>query len=212
MTADFLSGVAGQNGYFRSPVHVILVASDVDDAPNTLTTYYSINGRPFVKGNAVTLTNDGTYVLSYFSTDPAKNVEATHTLIVRIDQTPPVITVFASPTTLWPPNNKLVPVTVMGHVTDNFSGVAPSMSFHVVDEYGQVQPSGTARVNANGDYSFVVYLQSSRLGQDKDGRQYVIDVTAHDLAGNARTAATVVTVPHDQGNQNGQGSHGGGHG
>jgi hypothetical protein len=67
----------------------------------------------------------------------------------------------------------------------------------------------------------VVYLQSSRLGQDKDGRQYVIDVTAHDLAGNSRTVATFVTVPHDQGHQNGnqnnghqngQGSHGHGHG
>jgi hypothetical protein len=212
MTAALLSGAAGQNGYFRSPVHVTLVAGDVDDAPNTLSTFYSINGRPFVKGNSATPTGDGAYALAYFSIDPARNVEATHILTVRIDQTPPVITAFASPATLWPPNNKLVPVTVTGHVADNFSGVAPRVSFQVLDEYGQVQPSGSAAVDASGAYAFVVYLQSSRLGQDKDGRQYVIDVTAHDLAGNARTAATVVAVPHDQGHQIGQGPHGGGHG
>ena len=66
---------------------------------------------------------------------------------------------------LWPPNHKFVPVTVTGHVFDASGGVPRAVSYHVVDEYGQVQPSSTARVQANGNsFSFVIRLQSSRLG------------------------------------------------
>jgi len=32
-----------------------------------------------------------------------------------------------------------------------------------------------------------------------DGRQYTITVSAKDFAGNLGSAATIVTVPHDQG-------------
>jgi hypothetical protein len=212
VTTAVLLGTPGQNGFFRSPVTVVLTASDVDDAANTLKTFFSVNGAPYAQGNTVKLTHDGAYVLSFFSTDPAGNFEAVHTELIKIDHTPPVITAFASPNTLWPPNHKFVAVTVTGHVSDNFSGVASRVYYHVVDEYGQVEPSGSAAVNSSGNYSFVVDLEASRLGQDKDGRQYYIDVTAHDLAGNSATAVTIVTVPHDQGNHNGQGSQGNGNG
>src|SRR5262245_19288099 len=53
------------------------------------------------------------------------------------DVTPPVISVSATPPTLWPPNGKLVTVTVSGTITDAGSGVAPSTTtFEVKDEYG----------------------------------------------------------------------------
>jgi len=44
-----------------------------------------------------------------------------------------------------------------------------------------------------------VELQSSRRGQDKDGRTYQIVVSGRDLAGNAGEATVIVTVAHDQG-------------
>ena len=164
MTAAILNGVAGQNGYFRSPVTVTLVASDPGVPANMLSTFYRVNAGPYVAGHTVLLNHDGAFTVSYFSTAPGGKVESPHTLVVRIDETPPVITAFASPTTLWPPNGKLDPVTVTGHVTDNFSGVAPTVSYHVVDEYGQVQPSGIAMVNSKGNYSFVVYPVLGWLG------------------------------------------------
>jgi len=206
VTVAILSGVAGHDGYFRSPVTVDLLATDVDDPANTLTTYSRINGGPLVPRNIISLAKDGIYDISYFSRDPAGNFGSPQTLIVRIDQTAPKITAVASPTTIWPPNNKLVPIHVTGHVTDNLSGVASTVTYHVVDEYGQDEPSGTASVNSKGNYSFVTYVQASRLGQDKDGRQYIIDVTASDLAGNLTTASDIVTVPHDQGKHNGNGN------
>ena len=41
-------------------------------------------------------------------------------------------------------------------------------------------------------------LQASRLGKGT-GRNYIIDITATDQAGNTSNAKAVVTVPHDQG-------------
>jgi len=204
-TVASLVGTAGQDGYFRSPVTVNFSATDPDDPSNTLTTFSSVNGGTLVAGNALALTNDGIYTVAYFSQDPAGNVEPAHTEIIRIDRTPPTITAVASPSTLFPPNHKLVAVTVTGHVADNLSGVAPTVRYHVVDEYGQDQPSGTVPVDASGNFRFVVDLNASRRGQDKDGRQFTIDVTASDFAGNQATTAPIVTVLHDMGNHNGQG-------
>jgi hypothetical protein len=122
------------------------------------------------------------------------------TAAVNIDLTPPVVNVLANPPSLWPPNGKMVPVTVSGTITDNLSGVNPSTAaFRVVDEYGTIQPSGPVSLGPGGSYSFSVSLQASRKGNDQDGRRYTITVSADDFAGNLGSAATTVTVPHDQG-------------
>jgi hypothetical protein len=207
--AVIISGVPRANDYFRSPVTIDLVASDPDNAPNTLRTFYQVDGRGFHEGKMVTV-GDGIHVLQYFSVDPSNNFEKVHTQIIRVDTTTPVVTAAASPTILWPPNNKLVPVTVMGHISDASGGVPGAVVYHVLDEYGQVQPSGSASVNAQGNYSFTVELQASRLGQDMDERLYTIVVAATDEAGNTGTALTHVTVPYDQGQQASKGQ-GNGH-
>jgi hypothetical protein len=110
------------------------------------------------------------------------------------------VRVSASPSSIWPPTGNMVPVTVSGTITDNLSGVDPgTAAFAVADEYGSVQPSGPVTLGPGGNYSFTVSLQASRNGNDQDGRQYVITVSAKDLAGNLGSATTTVTVPHDQG-------------
>jgi hypothetical protein len=95
---------------------------------------------------------------------------------------------------LWSPNKTLVPVTVSGVVT----GTGVKITYSVIDEYKQVQPSGTAVANGSGQYSFVVKLEAYRNGTDADGRVYTINVTATDQFGRATTATTIVRVPHDQ--------------
>src|SRR5262249_45342945 len=113
------------------------------------------------------------------------------------DTTPPTITIAATPETLWPPNGKLVPVMVSGTITDAGSGVDPTTAaYAVTDEYGSVQPSGPVTVAADGSYAFTIRLQASRHGNDRDGRQYTITVSAQDKVGNMGSAATGVTVPH----------------
>ena len=111
---------------------------------------------------------------------------------------PPVITITATPDTLWPPNGKMVSVTLTGTITDADSDVDPSAAtYTVMDDYKLVQPQGSFIPAANGSYAFTVYLQASRNGSDKDGRQYTITVRAEDLAGNEGSAATSVIVPHN---------------
>jgi virginiamycin B lyase len=118
--------------------------------------------------------------------------------IVLPDSTPPRITISASPITLWPPNGRMVPVVVRGTVADTGSGMlAGSVLYAVTDEYHQVQPSGHIALNSTGKYAFMVLLQASRYGSDKDGRQYLIQVGATDNAGNRGVKSVRVSVPHN---------------
>ena len=115
------------------------------------------------------------------------------------DVTPPAITITATPDTLWPPNGKLVPVTIVATITDAGSGV-DTATYAVKDEYGLIQPSGQiTTLDASGRYSFRIQLQASRNGNDRDGRQYTITVRAVDDEGNEGSATAIVTVPHDLG-------------
>jgi hypothetical protein len=95
-----------------------------------------------------------------------------------------------------------------------------TLRFHVVDEYGRVEPSGaisrvtTSELTPFGGsgrvgFSFRVSLQARRFGFDFDGRQYAIVITADDVAGNAGLSSARVVVPHDLGRHDG--SHGTGH-
>jgi len=118
-------------------------------------------------------------------------------LLSTVDNTPPLISISATPTTLWPPNGKFVPIVVRGTITDPDSGVRPgSPAFTVIDEYGQIHQSGPIRIGQGGAYSFGILLQASRKGGDRDGRRYTIIVRAADNAGNVGSASTTVTVPH----------------
>jgi len=115
-----------------------------------------------------------------------------------LDVTPPVISVFTNPATLWPPNGKSMPVLVFGTITDLGSGVNTwTAHYSVTDEYGEVQPSGAISLGPGGTYSFFVSLQASRRGWDPNGRQYNIAVRAKDNAGNIASKNATVRVPHN---------------
>jgi hypothetical protein len=119
---------------------------------------------------------------------------------VFADDTAPVITGSADQTLLWPPTGRLVTVKVTGQITDAGSGVDPTTAkFTVIDEYGQVQPSGAISLNSDGTFTFTVQLEASRHSGDKSGRQYTIRITVSDNAGNPATFDIIVTVPHDRG-------------
>ena len=110
--------------------------------------------------------------------------------------TPPVITLSTTPTSLWPPNGEMVPVTVSGRITDSGCS-ATSASYAVIDEYGEIQPSGPVTLSAAA-YSFTVLLPASRLGTDLDGRLYTITVSASNNAGKTESQVGAVIVPHDR--------------
>ena len=186
VTQSAVSGTLGTNGWYRSAVQVSLSATDNLNAVQG--SFYRIDGGvvqtyagPFV------LSTPGAYTVEYWSTDHV-NVEATHTLLVKIDTGAPVVTAAANPATA-PKGPKPVNVTVSGSVTDAVSGVG-SATYNVIDEYGTTQPSGPITVQANGSYSFTLSLPANRQGNDKDGHLYTIVVSGVDQAGNSTTATT----------------------
>ncbi|MBI4823576.1 MAG: hypothetical protein HY805_05020 [Nitrospirae bacterium] len=125
-----------------------------------------------------------TYAVSLLSRETPRSIT------VRIDKTPPAVSLSVDPSILWPPNHKLVNVTIGGGVEDSLSGVA-EVVFSVTDEYGSIEPKVSG-------FNTTIPLEAWRNGDDKDGRRYTITVVATDNAGNSSTASTVVVVPHDQ--------------
>ena len=117
------------------------------------------------------------------------------TVAVLLNNTPfcttPVITVSTNPSLLWPPNGKMVPVVVSGTITDTGCTVITA-AYALTDEYGEVQPSGPVTLGSDGFYSFTVFLKSSRIGADSDGRVYTVTVRAEDNAHNVASKTSAV--------------------
>ncbi|HEV2395335.1 MAG TPA: alpha-amylase family glycosyl hydrolase [Candidatus Sulfotelmatobacter sp.] len=193
---------ANGNGWINaSPVTVSLSATDSGSGVQQLRYWINNGAVTVVAGSSAStqISGQGTNSVGLRALDNAGNISSLVSQPVNIDLTPPSASVSASPSSLWPPNGKMVSVTVSGAITDSLSGVNPSTAaFSVVDEYGTVQPNGPVTLGSGGSYAFTVSLQASRNGNDMDGRQYTITVSAQDFAGNVGSAATVVTVPHDQ--------------
>lgn len=113
---------------------------------------------------------------------------------------PPEVTLSATPMSLWPPNGKILPVTLSGTIRDTEPACTMKTATYAVrDEYGEVQPSGPLTLDAGGAYSFTVWLPATRLGTDLDGRFYTIALTASNNAGKTESKVATVVVPHDQG-------------
>jgi hypothetical protein len=127
--------------------------------------------------------------------------------IVEQDTNPPVIvSAAASPSVLWPPNHKMVKVTVSADVTDNcctpatwkIIGVTSSETVNAKGS-GHTAPDWTILSN------HAVNLRAERSGNGP-GRVYTIAIQAEDSAGNlSSTNYVTVTVPHDKGKGSGKG-------
>jgi hypothetical protein len=115
----------------------------------------------------------------------------------QVDVTPPTLSFTLTPGTLWPPNNKLVPVTATITVQDDYDP-EPEIKLESITANepladGDIQD---AQIGAN-DRDF--YLIAKRAGTNQAGRTYTVTYSATDASGNKATASATVTVPHDQG-------------
>jgi uncharacterized lipoprotein YddW (UPF0748 family) len=188
----------GVNGWYRSAVTVTLGASD--NCSGVARTEFSTDGgatwEPYTSNLA--LASDGVKTIHYRSVDNAGNVEAAHSLTIKIDQTAPIISLSADPSVIWPPNGKTVTVTISGSGADMVSGLA-GVSYVVTDEYGL--PLGIPLRLLNGGsatWADQLAVEARRNGDDFDGRVYQVVATLTDVAGNTATATAIIRVPHDQ--------------
>lgn len=111
------------------------------------------------------------------------------------DTTPPVITsLTTSPPTLWPPNHKMVPVTVTAVATDDVSTVTT----RIVSASSSELDNGLGDGDTPGDIEITgpmtLNLRAERSGKG-NGRIYTITVEAADEAGNTTTGQVQVPVP-----------------
>jgi hypothetical protein len=112
--------------------------------------------------------------------------------------TPPVIaSVTATPSVIWPPNHKMVPVTVSA---DASAACGPPVCRIVAitsDEPANGKGDGNTSPDAHIVPPLTAEIRAERVG-GLLGRTYTITVECTDTAGNATRKDTQVFVPHDQ--------------
>lgn len=132
----------------------------------------------------------------------------TDTLIVTVnDPIAPQISLSVTPDILWPPNHKMVPITVNVATSDN-CGMDTIVSLQSItmkegEEMCTFEPSNGVTLGeclANDDIFIdgngIIHLKAERLGTGT-GRTYTITYTATDTSGNSSNDSTTVKVPHN---------------
>ena len=132
---------------------------------------------------------------------PSNNSATVSTAVM--DTTPPQLILSASPSVIWPPNHKFVPVTITvttSDVCDDHPTIrlVSITSSEAVDARGSGNTSPDVQGAAFGTDDRQFQLRAERSGQGS-GRVYTITYEAKDGSGNATTSAVTVTVPKSQG-------------
>ena len=157
--------------------------------------YGAVDLAPGTFGVTVTPVGQPAYV---YACTASIGAGAVTTLDITIDRQAPGGKLSVNPSALWPPNNKMITITLSGAVTDAGTGLR-GVAFRVFDEYGAVQPS-IEPVDGGGqtavEFQRMFELQASRRGNDRDGRKYTIEAILTDGACNTTTLGTTVAVNH----------------
>ena len=147
----------------------------------------------------------GAHTIELRVTDSKGATDTARTIITVRDTTPPLLTLAANPSVLWPPNHRLVPVGVGWQVSDLCDPAATARLVSVTSSEPDDAPGdGDGRTTGDvagadvGTPDTEVLLRAERSG-DGPGRSYELTYSAIDASGNTTSALTVVTVPHDQG-------------
>ena len=103
----------------------------------------------------------------------------------------------ATPSVLWPPNHKLVPVAINYTVSDDCDA-APVCSLSVSSNEGDGGGSGNTSPDSQVVNAHAVDLRAERAGTG-GGRVYTVTINCIDSLPLSSSKAVTVTVPHDQG-------------
>ena len=140
----------------------------------------------------------GTTTILWTATDASSN-SATATQSINVAAPPPVIGgAGASPSSLWPPNHKMIDVTIDHSVTGACGAVTC-----VISSVASSEPeNGLGDGDTGPDWEIVdnhhVRLRAERAGGGP-GRVYTIEITCSDTHGHTTTATVAVTVPGNNG-------------
>ena len=180
-------------------VQVLATASDACSSTVTIT------GSRSTGADASGIYPLGTTPVTFTARDATGNTATCTTHVTVRDTTPPLLTLAAYPSVLWPPNHRLVPVRVGWQVSDRCDPAATARLVSVVSsepddapEDGDGRTTGDVMGADVGTSDGEVLLRAERSG-DGPGRSYELTYAARDASGNSASALAVVTVPHDLG-------------
>jgi probable HAF family extracellular repeat protein len=112
------------------------------------------------------------------------------------DSTPPVISsASASPSRVWPPDDRMVPVQLSLSVADNVDS-SPRCSIESVVHNETADTRGDFVVTG----PLKLFVRAARNGWGS-GRTYSVGVSCADAAGNVARSTVTVRVPHDSDSQ-----------
>ncbi len=189
---------AGTNCTATADLRSKVVVSDNSAAPVIITQTPS----------PVTPLGLGTHTLTFVATDAAGNQSAPCTTTVTVvDVMPPIVTsVTPSKKQLWPPNEKMVPITISATAIDNCSSTFGCEIVSVTSNEDGKDDDDDDHDNWKSDKKskdweitgpLSLKLRAERSGKGS-GRFYTITVRCKDAAGNAATSVTTVFVPKDK--------------
>jgi hypothetical protein len=145
----------------------------------------------------------GSYELTLEVTDGYSTPVATTVTVHITDGTAPTLSPVAVPAILWPPNHKMVDVTIYTNASDNSGGPVTLNA----DIYSSEPPETDGDGNTVPDYTdplidqatgeITLQLRSERSGKG-DGRTYTVLITATDESGNSSCAEVKILAPHDK--------------
>jgi uncharacterized repeat protein (TIGR01451 family) len=147
---------------------------------------------------------DGTVIsntatVSSSTPDPNTNNDSSTANTTASNPPPTISNATADPSSLWPPNHRMVNVTVSYDVTDNCPLPLGSCTLGVTSNEPVL---GRGSGNTSPDWIVVddhhVLLRAEREGGG-NGRVYTTTITCTDSGGNSSSDQVEVTVSHDQG-------------
>jgi hypothetical protein len=134
----------------------------------------------------------GTTNVACTATDAHHNESSGSFLIHVFDLDPPtIVSLSASPSSIWPPNKKMVNVTVTANVVDNVDAT-PLVRIYSITCNESIAPADAVITGL-----LTAKLKADRQGNG-NGRIYTLHIEAIDDAGNRSIGTVLVTVPHDQ--------------
>lgn len=188
----------------------VTVSAQVSDPDgDALTVVWSVNGAAvqtnvLAAGSTSTPSDSnfttefplGTNLVSVSVTDAAGVMAECGTTVTVVDTTPPTITsAKATPSVLWPPNHRMVPIKLEVKATD----LCGSTTWKVASVTSSEAVNAVGSGNTAPDW--VISGQKVSLRAERSGktgpRIYTINVVAEDESGNeSQPKAITVTVPH----------------